>query len=81
MAMLSDEEIAARIVGIYFKEIARLGLKRSLTLDEVINAYYYTLSRLGHKEKAMKEAMKKVVIEEKELRTKTKKELLPPGSG
>jgi hypothetical protein len=78
---LSDEEIAARIVGIYFKEIARLGFKRGLSLDEVINSYYYTLSRLSRKETEMKKAVKKVVLEEKEISHETKEELLPaPGN-
>lgn len=75
---LSDEEVAARIVGIYFEEIARLGFKRSLGLDEVINAYYYTLSRLKNKGEAMKIATEKVVREEKILLTETKNEIVPP---
>ena len=75
--VLTDEEVAARIVGIYFKEIARLGYKRKLTLDEVINSYYYTLARLSKKEQISKEMMEKVVEEEKEIKTETKEELVP----
>lgn len=74
---LSDEEVAARIVDIYFTEVARLGFKRSLKLDEVINAYYYVLSKLKDKECALKEAMEKVIKEEEELKTETKEELIP----
>jgi hypothetical protein len=74
---LSNEEIAARIVDIYFKEIARLGFKRTLNLDEVINAYYYTLSKLGDKEKSMAEARQKVLKEEKIIKTETTEEILP----
>ena len=77
MIGLSDEEVASKILRVYFKEVARLGFKRRLTLDEVINAYYYTLSRLGNKAKAMEEAKKKVIVEEKEILTETKEELLP----
>ncbi len=74
---LSNEDIATRIVQIYFKEIARLGYKRSLKLDEVINAYYYTLSKLKDKKQVMVKVMKEVVETEKELKTETKEELLP----
>ena len=62
-----DEEIAFKIVQTYFKEIARLGFKRQLTLDEIINAYFYALARVKRQsiemsevERAVKEAgMKK----------------------
>ncbi len=77
MASLSNEEVAARIVGIYFEEIARLGFKRTLGLDEVINAYYYVLSRLQDKESAMKAALEKVLKEEKALLSETKKDIAP----
>jgi len=40
------EEIAFKIVQTYFIEIARLGFKRQLTLDEIINAYFYALARV-----------------------------------
>jgi len=77
MASLSDEEVAARIVAIYFKEIARLGFKRSLGLDEVINAYYYTLSLLRNKDAPLKAALEKVLKEEKALLSETKKDIVP----
>jgi len=78
---LSDDQVAARLVAIYFKEIARLGFKRTLTLDEVINAYYYALSKLKGKDAFIKEALSKVIEEERELKTETTEELLPsPGT-
>ncbi len=61
------EEIAFKIIQTYFIEIARLGFKRQLTLDEIINAYFYALARVRRQnieasevEKAVREAgMKK----------------------
>lgn len=43
---LSEEELAVRLVSLYFEEIARMGFKRQLELDDVINAYYHALSKL-----------------------------------
>ena len=43
---MSNEEISFQLVNIYFEEIARLGFKRSLDLDAIINAYFYTLGNL-----------------------------------
>jgi len=74
---LTDEEVAARIVQVYFKEVARLGFKRGLSLDEVINSYYYALSRLKQKCSEKKQLLEKVLKEEKEITTETKEELLP----
>lgn len=61
------EEIAFKMIQTYFIEIARQGFKRQLTLDEMINAYFYALARVKRKniemtevEAAVKEAgMKK----------------------
>ena len=41
-----NEEIAFRILQTYFIEVARLGFKRRLSLDEIIDAYFYSLSRV-----------------------------------
>lgn len=41
-----SEEIAFKIIQTYFMEVARLGFKRQLTLDEIINAYFYALARV-----------------------------------
>jgi hypothetical protein len=43
---LSDEELSVKLVSLYFEEIARMGFKRQLELDDVINAYYHALSKL-----------------------------------
>jgi hypothetical protein len=77
MQSLSNEEIAARIVGIYFKEVARLGFKRSLTLEETMNSYYYVLSKLGNPKECIEAVKNKVVVDEKLLASKTKEEAIP----
>ena len=46
---LSDEEIALNMVEVYFGDVARFGFKRSLSLDEIINAYLYSLMRIERK--------------------------------
>ena len=40
---MNDEEVAFRIVRLYFEEIARLGFKRTLDLDQMIDAYFYMM--------------------------------------
>jgi len=62
---MNDEEVAFRIVRLYFEEIARLGFKRQLDIDQIINAYFYTLKKLNNKDLLMKEVVKKIVEEEK----------------
>ncbi len=62
---MNDEEVAFRVVRLYFEEIARLGFKRTLDLDQIINAYFYSLKRLENKEEAMKIAVKRIIEEEK----------------
>ncbi len=51
----SDEEVAFIVVEAYFKDIARFGMKKELTLDEVINAYLYALARVKRQEIEMSE--------------------------
>ncbi len=51
---MKDEEVALKITHLYFEEIARLGLKRQLDLDQMISAYFYTLKRLKGKEESVK---------------------------
>jgi hypothetical protein len=46
---MEREEVAFRIVRLYFEEIARLGFKRQLDLDQMISAYFYTMQRLDGK--------------------------------
>lgn len=74
---VSDEEVAFKIVNIYFEEIARLGFKRSLDLDAIINAYFYTLQRVKDKDKLLSEMGKKVMEEESRLKTQSKEEMIP----
>lgn len=62
---MNDEEVAFKIVRLYFEEIARLGFKRQLGLDQMINAYFYTLKKLKGKDVALKALAKKVWDEEK----------------
>jgi len=62
---MNDEEAAFRIVRLYFEEIARTGFKRQLDLDQMINAYFYTLKQLKNKDKKMKEISEKIIREEK----------------
>ncbi len=69
---MNDEEVAFRIVRLYFEEIARLGFKRTLDLDQMINSYFYTLKQLKGKDAAIKKATEKLIKEEKEI---TKKEV------
>jgi len=65
---MNDEEVAFKIVRLYFEEIARLGFKRQLDLDQILNSYFYTLKKVTDKE-----AMKKIVIQmEKEQPVMTK---------
>lgn len=63
---MNDEEVAFRIVRLYFQEIARLGFKRTLDLDQMIDAYFYTLKQLKGKETALKKATEKLAKEERE---------------
>ena len=55
MVKITNEEMAYRLVKLYFDEVARLGIKRSLDLDAVMQAYYYTLEKLENQKKAMGE--------------------------
>jgi hypothetical protein len=49
-------------VKLYFAEIARIGFKRNLTLDSILNAYFYALHKLQNKDKEIKKIGK--LIEE-----------------
>lgn len=56
----SDEDLALRLLKVYFMEVARHGLKRSLSLDEVIDAYFYSLKRVERKDIELKEICKAI---------------------
>ncbi len=74
---LADEEVAVRLTRLYFEEIARLGFKRRLDFDAIINAYYYCIQRLQNKDKEL-EVMRKIVErEENKLGHEPKSQLFP----
>ncbi len=64
---MNDGEVAFRIVRLYFEEIARLGFKRQLDLDQIINAYFYTLKKLGNKEELIRKATIEIKNAEKQM--------------
>jgi len=74
---IPDEEMAYRLVRLYFEEIARLGFKRKLDLDSIVNAYFYSLKRMKNKDKEMKAISRFVQKEEERLATQTRAEALP----
>ena len=75
---LSDSDVAARLVRVYFESVARLGLKRSLDLDAVVNSYLYTLSRIKTKDCEREKKIGEVISKlETQLSTETKEEILP----
>jgi hypothetical protein len=67
---MNDEEVAFRIVRLYFEEVARLGFKRTLDLDQMINAYFYTLKKLKGKDASLKALAEKIRADEKKLESK-----------
>ncbi len=74
---LADEEVAVRLTRLYFEEIARLGFKRRLDFDAIINAYYYCIQRLQNKDKEL-EVMRKIVErEENKIGHEAKSQLFP----
>ncbi len=70
--IVPDEEVAYRLVKLYFEEVARLGFKRTLSLDAIMNAYFYALQRMENKGAEMA-AMKKLVKKEESELLKSKK--------
>lgn len=53
MTLSEDEEMAYRLVDLYVREISQRGEKRQMGLNTIINAYFYTLSRLKKKKEEM----------------------------
>lgn len=76
METKGNDEYALGLVKLYVEEVARLGLKRKLDLDSIINAYLYTLARLNKKSEEMGVFDKIAEDEIKLEKTETKKELL-----
>lgn len=64
----SDEETAVQLVKLYFEEVARLGFKRKMDLDAIINAYMYALKRLKRKDEELDALEELVEKEEQELK-------------
>lgn len=56
---MKDEDVALRIVRLYFEEVARVGFKRSLNLDQMMGAYFYALKRLKDKDSVLKSLVQK----------------------
>jgi Holliday junction resolvasome RuvABC DNA-binding subunit len=79
-AALPDEEIAYRLVKLYFEDVARASLKRKVDLGAIVNAYFYALLRLGNKEKELKAIKRVVEEEERELAKETIEQLIPEPS-
>lgn len=52
---LSDEELALRLLSLYFEEVARLGLKRQLQMKDVLDSYYEVLEKIKKKKLENKE--------------------------
>lgn len=76
---LTNEEVAVRLTRLYFEEIARLGFKRRLDFDSIINAYYYCLQRLHNKDKELDIMRRIVEKEESKMQGETKSQLFPQG--
>ncbi|MCX6801332.1 MAG: hypothetical protein NTZ73_04035 [Candidatus Diapherotrites archaeon] len=64
---MKDEEVSFKIVRLYFEEIARLGFKRQLDLDQIINSYFYTLNKLRNKEDAMRRISRQIIEDENKI--------------
>lgn len=75
--VLPNEEVAVRLTRLYFEEIARLGFKRRLDFDSIINAYYYCLQRLHNKDKELDIMRRIVEKEESKLQGEPKSQLFP----
>ncbi|MAG21887.1 MAG: hypothetical protein CL943_01095 [Candidatus Diapherotrites archaeon] len=77
---LPDEEVAYRLVKMYFEDVARTSLKRKVDLGEIVNAYFYALQRVSDREKELKAIQRVVEEEQVEMATETKEQLIPEPS-
>ncbi|MBI2598315.1 MAG: hypothetical protein HYW50_03905 [Candidatus Diapherotrites archaeon] len=73
---LSDEEVALRIVEIYFEEVAKRRDK-AVDFDSMINTYFYVCEKMKKKEELLASMKNKVAVEEKKLLTMHKEEIIP----
>ena len=67
---MNDEEVAFRVVRLYFEEVARLGFKRQLDMDQIINAYFYTLKKIKDKDVAMRKIIREIEAKERAAKEK-----------
>jgi len=74
---LTDEEIALKIVEIYFEEIVRSGTKRKINFDSLINSYFYVLEKINNKDEMLTSLKEQVEIEEENLLEQSKEEIIP----
>ena len=74
---IADEVLALKLVKVYFEKVARMGLKRKLDFDSIINAYFYALQRLKNKDKELKNMVKLVEDAERRMAAETRDELFP----
>jgi len=44
--LLSEEEMAYRLVKLYFSELARFGVRRTMNFDELLDAYFFVLGKI-----------------------------------
>jgi hypothetical protein len=80
MSLTADEEMAYKIVELYVREISQRGEKRQMGLDTIINAYFYTLSRLKKKKEEMGIMEPVVEKEEEKLEEGIEQVFFPEGS-
>ena len=62
---MNDEEVSFKIVRLYFEEVARLGFKRQLDLDQIINSYFYTLKKIKDKDAVMRRIVREIEAAER----------------
>jgi hypothetical protein len=80
MTLTADEETAYRLVDLYVREVSQRGEKRQMGLDTIINAYFYTLTRLKKKKEELGIIEPAVEREEEKLEEGIEDLVFPPGS-
>lgn len=76
---ISDQETAYHLVELYVREVSQRGEKRQMGLDTIINAYFYTLTRLQRKSKEM--GVFEDAAEKEEAQLGDAEDLFLPGAG
>ena len=74
---LTDQEVAFRVLNIYFEEVARRGIKRKLDFDSILNSYFYVLEKVKSTDSVLPEFKEKIVKEEERMLHQQKKDLVP----